>query len=210
LSHSQKGNNNAYSHDDATTWLDWNLDERRKDFLQFVRRCADIWREQPVLQRRKFFLGRAIRGSGIKDISWFGPDGKEMSDEAWNDGNVKVLGMRLAGDEINEVDEHGEAVVGDTLLLLMNAYWETIQFKLPDTKSEHVWESLLDTADPHMPLRVCRGGEQYPLQGRTFVVLRTTKPEHVGREISPAQAEGLRRDARRANQPVPNSPSLVS
>jgi glycogen operon protein len=118
--------------------------------------------------------------------------------------------MRLAGDEINEVDEHGEAVVGDTLLLLMNAYWETVQFKLPDTKPEHVWESLLDTADPHMPLHVCRGGEQYPLEGRTFVVLRTTKPEHVGREITPAQAEGLRRDARRANQPVPNSPPLVS
>ena len=32
--------------------------------------------EQPVLQRRKFFLGRPIRGSDIKDISFFEPGGQ--------------------------------------------------------------------------------------------------------------------------------------
>jgi glycogen operon protein len=209
LSHTQKGNNNVYAHDDELTWLNWNLNEREKNFLDFVRRCTQIWREQPVLQRRKFFLGRAIRGSAIKDISWFGPDGKEMSDKAWDDGAVKVLGMRLAGDEINEVDERGEPIVGDTLLVLMNAYWETIQFKLPDTKPEHVWEALVDTADPQMPLRVCKGGEEYPLQGRSVVTLRTTKPDYVGQEITPAQVEQLRREARRANQPAPNNPPLI-
>ena len=33
-----------------------------------------------VLQRRKFFQGRPIRGSEVKDISWFEPNGNEMDD----------------------------------------------------------------------------------------------------------------------------------
>src|SRR3954449_12057162 len=82
LSHTQHGNNNAYAQDNEISWLDWDLDERRKKFLEFVKKCSQIWAEQPVLQRRKFFQGRAIRGEQIKDITFFEPSGREMSDEA--------------------------------------------------------------------------------------------------------------------------------
>ena len=58
LSHTQKGNNNAYCQDNDLTWLNWELNPEQKDFLEFVRKAARIWREQPVFQRRKFFLGR--------------------------------------------------------------------------------------------------------------------------------------------------------
>src|SRR5437764_5907964 len=75
LSHTQNGNNNTYCQDNELTWLHWDLDDRKRKFLNFVKRCSRIWREQPVFQRRKFFSGRPIRGTGIKDISWFGPDG---------------------------------------------------------------------------------------------------------------------------------------
>jgi len=176
LSHSQKGNNNAYCQDNELTWLKWGLDHRKRSFLDFVKKCTDIWRNQPVLQRRKFFLGRAIRGSEIQDISWFGPDGKDMSDQAWNEPFVKCLGVRFAGDLMNEKDERGEPIVGDTLLIIMNAHWETIPFTLPATRAEHVWETLLDTHDLDVPLRVCRGGEQYPLFGRSLAVLRAVEP----------------------------------
>jgi isoamylase len=176
LSHSQKGNNNTYCQDNELTWLRWDLDQQKRSFLDFVKKCTYIWRNQPVLQRRKFFLGRAIRGSDIKDISWFAPDGNEMSDQAWDAPFVKCLGVRFAGDLMNERDERGELIVGDTLLILMNAHWETIPFTLPITRSEHVWETLLDTNDLEVPLRVCRGGEQYPLFGRSLAVLRAVEP----------------------------------
>ena len=61
--------------------------------------------------------------------------GKDMSDEAWNAGFVKCLGVRLAGDLIGDVDERGEPIVGDTLLLLLNAHHEAIPFTLPATKA---------------------------------------------------------------------------
>ena len=172
LSHTKHGNNNTYCQDNELTWLDWSLDDRKKRFLEFVKRCTKIWREQPVLQRRKFFLGRAIRGSDIKDITFFEPSGSEMSDEAWNADFVRCLGVRLAGDLISEVDERGNPIVGDTLLLLLNAHWEEISFTLPQMNGQP-WETLIDTHDLESPLRTCRGGEQYPLFGRSLALLRT-------------------------------------
>ena len=209
LSHTQHGNNNTYCQDNELTWLNFDLDERKRNFLEFARKCARIWREQPVLQRRKFFVGRPIRGSDIKDISFFEPSGREMGDEAWNDPHVKCLGVRLAGDLMNEVDERGEPIVGDTLLLLLNAHWEELPFNLPQTREGQVWETLIDTRDDDAPLRVCRGGEQFPLFGRTLALLRTTPAEAAGAPASPAQVATLRKEARRANQPSPKEPPLV-
>src|SRR5439155_10178062 len=68
LSHTQNGNNNAYCQDNELTWLNWQLDEEQQQFLEFVKHMTALWHEQPVLHRRKFFLGRKIRGSDIKDI----------------------------------------------------------------------------------------------------------------------------------------------
>jgi glycogen operon protein len=203
LSHTKNGNNNTYCQDNELTWLKWDLDERKRSFLNFFRKCAQIWREQPVLQRRKFFVGRPIRGSEIKDISWFSPNGQEMSDQAWGDPNVKCLGMRLAGDLINETDERGEPIVGDTLLLLLNAHWEEIHFTMPTTREEHVWEQLIDTRDPAAPMRICRGGEVFPLFGRSLALFRTVATEKSRSEMTPLQTDSLRREAQRASASEP-------
>jgi glycogen operon protein len=205
LSHTQNGNNNAYCQDNELSWLHWDVesDERRRKFLDFCRRCTTIFREQPVLQRRKFFIGRSIRGSEIKDVSFFGPSGNEMSDQEWTAPFVKCLGMRLAGDLMNEVDERGEPIVGDTLLLLLNHHWEEVPFTLPRTRDEHVWESLVDTRDDEQPVRVCRGGEQFPLYGRSLALLRTVVREEAGNIASTPQLQALRKDARRSNEQDP-------
>ena len=209
LSHTKNGNNNTYCQDNELTHPSWDLDPRKRQFLDFVRRCTRIWREQPVLQRRKFFLGRPIRGGDIKDISWFGPDGREMDDSAWQSPHVRTLGMRLAGDLINEMDERGQPIVGDTLLLLINAHWEEIPFKLPPARAEHVWETLVDTRDPEAPVRVLRPGATFPLFGRSLALLRTCLQQEAGQELTGVQAEALRREASRARQPGPADPPLV-
>ncbi|HXE52208.1 MAG TPA: hypothetical protein VN541_04300, partial [Tepidisphaeraceae bacterium] len=177
LSQTKYGNNNTYNQNNQLTWLNWELDPRQQSFLEFVKTCARIWREQPVLKRRNFFNGRPIRGTDIKDISFFEPCGREMNDQACNAGFVRCMGVRLAGDIINEVDEHGEPIVGDTLLLLLNAHWERIEFTLPETLPEHRWQSMIDTNTPDAPPRIFEGGEKYLLEGRSLALLRTTRPE---------------------------------
>jgi isoamylase len=200
LSHTKNGNNNTYCQDNELTHPSWDLSPEKKKFLDFVRKCSRIWSEQPALQRRKFFLGRPIRGGDIKDISWFGPDGREMDDKAWADGHVKCLGMRLAGDLIHELSDRGEPIVGDTLLVLFNSHWEEVPFTLPETKPEQCWETLVDTRDPDAPMRVLCGGEVFPLFGRSLALLRTTRVEEAGQEVTTLQAEALRRDAQRGRQ----------
>jgi len=201
LSHTQNGNNNAYCQDNETTWLNWELNEEQKGFLEFVRRAARVWQEQPVFQRRKFFHGRRIRGTDVKDISFFEPSGKEMSDDAWNAGFVKCLGVRLAGDLIDEVDERGEPIVGDTLMLLLNAHHEPIPFALPAAKDPQRWERLIDTAEAGETTEVWQGGRPYQLRERSLVVLRARTEEEAGRGVSERELETLLRARERLPQP---------
>jgi glycogen operon protein len=209
LSHTQKGNNNAYCQDNEITWLNWELNEEQQRFLNFVRMVTEIWRRQPVFQRRKFFLGRKIRGSDIKDISWFDPSGQEMSDKAWGAGFVRCLGVRLAGDLIGDVDERGEPVVGETLLLLLNAHHEVIPFTLPATKGEHHWECLFDTASDQTDPLAYPGGQKYALQGRSLAVLRTRLAEETGPVLAVTEVEIPRRETRPLPEPS-RHPALSS
>lgn len=172
LGHSQQGNNNAYCQDNELTWLKWDLSDEQKCFLEFVRTVARIWREQPVFQRRNFFLGRSIR-EGVKDISWLDTTGEEMTDEAWRDGFARSLQVRLAGDIIGDVDEHGEAIVGDTLLLLLNADHEKKVFDLPTTHGDTNWELILDTAQTTVAESPLLPRAKYQLEGRSLAVLLT-------------------------------------
>src|SRR5947208_91760 len=167
LSHTQQRNSNDYCQDNEISWIHWELDDEKKQFLEFVKCVLQIRREQPVLQRRKFFHGRSIRGSDVKDITWFDPSGNEMADEAWNAPTAQGLGMRLAGDIIDEVDEHGEKIVGQTLLFLLNAADGPIHFALPAHREDQQWERKVDTADVQAPCSKHVGGTQYEVQGRS-------------------------------------------
>jgi len=185
LGRSQRGNNNPYCQDNELSWLDWTLGPRQRDFLAFVRQLVRIWQEHPVLQRRRFFQGRSIRGSQVKDVSWLLPSGAEMSDHDWA-AFVRCFGMRLAGDLIDEVDERGRRIEGDTILVLFNAHHERIPFTLPSVLANQRWERLLDTAHPERSDE----GEvvaPYPLVARSLAVFRTRRLTGAAKEgLSPA------------------------
>ena len=205
LSHTQAGNNNAYCHDSDMTWLNWELDPEKTAFLEFVCTVSRIWTEQPVFQRRRFFQGRSIRGSEVKDISWFSPTGEEMTDTDWQAGFIKCMGVRLAGDLIGDVDERGEPIKGETLLLLLNAHHEPIPFTVPIAREEHHWERLLDTAEAGelQPMVV---PTTYELQGRSVAVLRTMLMQESGHAVTAAHIESLRKEERETPHPSPLLP----
>ena len=84
IARTQQGNNNAYCQDNEISWLDWRLDRDNRDLLEFVRFLLKLRRDHPIFRRRQFFYGRHIRGSEVKDLAWFRPDGMEMTEEDWN------------------------------------------------------------------------------------------------------------------------------
>jgi isoamylase len=172
LCRTQRGNNNAYCQDNEISWTDWTVTSERIEFFEFTRRLIKIWKDHPVLRRRKFFQGRRIRGADVIDIAWLDPAGVEMTDEMWNAPDVRALAVRLNGDAILEVNERGERIVGDTLLLILNGAPEPISFVLPPTAAIERWDTLLDTAHPWLPSRRLRAGDRYDLQGRSMAVLK--------------------------------------
>jgi isoamylase len=201
LGHSSQGNNNTYCQDNELSWLRWELDPEQQEFLEFVKTVTRIWSEQPVLQRRKFFQGRSIRGDGVQDVTWFNCNGKDMSDDDWG-GFVRCIGMRLAGDLIDEHDVRGEKIVGDTLLLLMNSYHEPLPFVLPVLGEGHRWEMLFDTANTERDATLREAGDAFPLRERSMAVLRTTSTIVEQPPTSPLQIRALRQDVERRGQTI--------
>jgi glycogen operon protein len=176
ISHTQQGNNNAYCQDNEISWLDWNLDAERKSLLEFVRKIIAIFHQQPVFHRRRFFHGKALRGVEAPEIAWLDPSGKEMSDEAWNASFVRCLGVQLFGKNI-DIDEHGEQIDGDTMLLLFNAdHGNAITFVLPSVNDGEVWELLVDTGrdDADLPKPV---EKQFELVACSAALLRSKTSE---------------------------------
>ena len=142
----QNGNNNAYCQDNEISWLNWEeRDEKQKALFEFIRRLIQLRHEHPVFRRPKFFQGRRIRGSEIKDVMWFNPGGNEMSEKDWSLPFARCLGMMLSGDTIDVMSFQGEPIRDDTFLFVINAHYETISFLLPGQEGVE-WELLIDTA----------------------------------------------------------------
>jgi glycogen operon protein len=172
----QNGNNNAYCQDNEISWVDWNLDSEKRTLLNFTTKLVHFRLTQPTLRRRRYFQGRDIRGGAVKDVAWLAPDGREMTDEAWNSDFVRSIGMLLNGGAIEEVNERGEPIIGDSLLALLNAHSDKVAFTLPPLDQNHQWRLVVDTFEPHAADRSFRPGGRYALQGRSVAVFRVTPP----------------------------------
>jgi isoamylase len=172
----QQGNNNAYCQDNEVSWYDWeHADEA---LLGFVRDLIQLRSEHPVFCRRRWFQGRPIRGNDISDIGWFTPGGTEMSDEDWQAGSAKSLGVFLNGNAMRTIDEHGRHVVDDSFYILFNAHSEAVEFVLPESKWGERWMITLDTneAANHVDTdnigRQLSAGEHLHVEAWSVIVLR--------------------------------------
>ena len=173
ISRTQRGNNNAYCQDSEVSWTNWKLNPKQRELLDFCKRIIRIAQEQPVLNRRKFFQGRSIRGSEVKDLTWLDPSGQEMTNDDWNAGHVRCLGVLLSGDAIDELDEDGERIVGDTLLMLLNAHDHPVTFVLPEHPEGGPWDLLVDTRAGQIKPQTFSYGDTYTAVNRSFVLMRS-------------------------------------
>ncbi len=149
----QNGNNNAYCQDNEISWIDWNWTDAQKDLFDFTSLVIKLRRENPVLHRRKYFHDRQIMGEGVSDIRWLRPDGLDMNTDDWQTSYVRCIGMLLNGQEMDEVDEYGLPIKDDILLIIMNAFWDKVDFTIPTetvgTKND--WVILVNTAESKQP-----------------------------------------------------------
>ncbi len=176
IARTQYGNNNAYCQDNGISWIDWEIDGRCENLLEFTRYMIELFHKHPALHRRKFFQGKPIRGSEVKDLTWFRPDGQEMQEQDWQN-HTNALGLRLAGDALDEVDDRGHHLTDDTLLVLLNADWRAVHFMLPAQAEDTHWELLVDTREPVPGGRhhTLRGGHKHKLEPRSLLLFRLAR-----------------------------------
>jgi glycogen operon protein len=125
----QHGNNNAYCRDDADNWLDWTLLDKHADVHRFVSLLAGR---------------RSLRSDAAEDQRLSLTEMLEQAKTAWH--GVKPLqpdwsptSHALAfGAELRRE--------GLEIHLIMNAYWEPLEFELPDVSNGGRWRRWIDTA----------------------------------------------------------------
>jgi glycogen operon protein len=183
MSRTQGGNNNAYCQDNEISWLHWDLDEKKQALIDFTADLIALRRAHPNLRRRKFFQDRQISPTksrmqkvdnlDVQDITWFRPDGHEMTEDEWNAGWVRCLGLRLSGRTLSDVNEEGEVLKDDTYLICLNPHHQNIPFRLPDCTKSCTWELLIDTrnATSGEAKRIAQN-EPYDLLAHSALVLR--------------------------------------
>jgi isoamylase len=158
LGRTQHGNNNAYCQDNEISWYDW--EHADQSLLSFTRDLIRLRSEHPVFCRRRWFQGRPIHGNSVSDICWFTPGGTEMSDQDWQAGFAKSLGVFLNGDAIPTTDERGRRVVDDSFYVMFNAHSEPVEFVLPESKWGEQWSVAVDTSELPDGLRLDEAGRQ--------------------------------------------------
>jgi isoamylase len=169
----QRGNNNGYCQDNELSWFDWeNMDD---GLHAFVARVIQFRKDHPVFQRRRWFHGRKVRGTGVSDIGWFKHDGEQMTDQDWQAGHARTVGVFLNGRGIPTPDHRGEPIYDDSFYMLFNAHFEAMTFKLPQGAWGDRWEIVIDTDKPVPDLREHaerKAGEEVWVEAHSLVVLR--------------------------------------
>jgi glycogen operon protein len=168
LGRTHAGNNNATCQDNELSWYDWVGADT--DFLEWVRRLVAYRSAHPVFRRRRWFQGRRIRG--MDDMVWFRHDGEEMTDDDWETGFARSVGVYMNGDTIKSTDLYGERMTDDTFVLVFNASELDLPWVLPDATWGKRWFVDLDTADPASPAREITASGTIQVHSRSLVVLR--------------------------------------
>ena len=172
----QSGNNNAYCHDSELSWMPWDDDDERLAMTSLVRRLLALRREHPVFRQQAFFLGRPVGAGSVKDLAWFGADGRELSDGDWFDPQVRTLGMYLDGQGIRTRGPRGERVVDDTFLVLLHTGGGDVDVTLPARPWADAWHVVVDTrVEDGAGTGTCGGGEVLRVGARCALLLRAVR-----------------------------------
>ena len=151
----QRGNNNPYNQDNATSWLDWDLLQKNADFRRFFKRMIAFRKAHPILGSSRFWRDRIEwRGTGPQpDLSW----------------ESHTLAFRLREEE------------GGSIYVMINAYSQELDFTLPEPDAAGGWKRVADTMLPS-PDDIAEPGQEKAVTGATYavgsrsVVLLTAEP----------------------------------
>ncbi|HEY1517042.1 MAG TPA: glycogen debranching protein GlgX [Solirubrobacteraceae bacterium] len=170
----QRGNNNAYCHDDELTWFDWSAVAANPDLVDFTARLCRLREDHAVFRRRQFFTGTPARDSERDDLDWYRPDGLAMTGQDWGAAYARAVTVALSGDTGDRTRPD------DPFLMMLNAWWEPLDFTIPELLRAMSWRVEVDTDTPDVAGRAIDTSAPVTLIGRSLMLLRSPQTEPTG------------------------------
>ena len=101
-----------------------------------------------------------------------------MTAADWSDQNALAIALYLDGSDDPDRAEDGTSLLDDDFLVLVNAWWQPLDFTIPATRDGTTWQTAIDTYDPARPATAAplRAGGQLTVDPRSIVVLRSPRP----------------------------------
>jgi isoamylase len=125
----QHGNNNAYCQDNETSWLDWTFVDKHADVLRFVKLlCMGRLLGDAEVEQRHASLNQVLR---MANRTWHGV---RLGQPDWSVSSHSIALL------VEARDEHL------SLYLILNAYWEPLEFELPVLNNRGPWRRWIDTS----------------------------------------------------------------
>ncbi len=155
----QSGSNNGYCQDNEISWFDWEIDGGKEGLLRFTRKLIHFYRKHTLFQQEKF---------------WTDPEGPDV---AWH--GVRLNQPDWSADSHSLAFELCNPANGEHLHVMLNAYWEPLDFELPLLPEGHYWRRVVDTARPSPedfadpPEALLVGQTKYRVEARAAVILTT-------------------------------------
>jgi isoamylase len=169
MGRTQQGNNNAYCQDNEITWFDWAQPD--EDLLAFTQQLIALRRAHPVFRRSRF-----LSGAEASELRWFTPAGTEMTGADWSDPGALAIALYLDGSDDPDRAADGTWLTDDDFLVLVNAWWEPLDFMVPDTRPQAGWQVEIDTYDPGSQADPAaaerKAGDHITVGPRSVVVLK--------------------------------------
>ena len=165
----QQGNNNAYCQDNAISWADWKLAASNAAQIRLVQKLTALRHKYAILRRNRFLTGAYDEELEVKDLTWINASGAEMRSEDWSDGNMRCFGMLMDGRaRPTGVRQRGTEA---TMLLVLNAHHDLVQFTLPACPGGDHWSVVLDTNAPESDTSESfAAGDVYQVTGRSLLL----------------------------------------
>jgi isoamylase len=167
IGRTQQGNNNAYCQDNEISWFDWAAADT--ELLAFAQRIIAFRRAHPVFRRRRF-----LAGTEAAELRWFTPAGSEMTQADWSDGSALAVALYLDGSDDPDRAADGTLLLDDDFLVLVNAWWQPLDFVVPATRPQAAWHVEIDSYDAVSPTgsgATARPGDRVTARPRSIVVL---------------------------------------
>jgi glycogen operon protein len=171
----QGGNNNTYCQDNEITWLDWDNDPTEGRLTDFVKALSALRKRYPILTRGRFLNGQYNEEAGVRDLTWLNPGGTEMEEAHWTEAGARAIGLVLEGKA--QTSGVKELANDDTLLIVINAYHEGVNFVLPSAEEALHWKLVLSTDETLQVDAMPAGASDFLAPPRSVSVFEYQAPQ---------------------------------